>query len=236
MSRLNLEQVAKEITDKGFKPTKIDHYRNLGTILTVECAVGHEIEESLANIRKASFRCPRCHGGSYRVVNKPPQKKGYRVIGIDNASQNMGLSIFDNGELVFQTVITFSGKDFEDRLQTIFNLTESLIMDTWDPDFIAFEDVQFQQNYATYKKLSMLLGVLIVAAKNAGVEYDIIPPVTWRSYYNISGKRATAKRQAVNKVATMYNITVSDDIAEAILIGKYFVDKKLGDKLIKKAF
>jgi Holliday junction resolvasome RuvABC endonuclease subunit len=88
------------------------------------------------------------------------------------------------------------------------------------------EDIQYQNNYQTYKKLAMLLGVLTVAAKRAKLDYRIIAPVQWRSHYQITGKRDDVKRKAVQLVKTMYNIDVIDDIAEAILIGHYIADIK----------
>ena len=41
----------------------------------------------------------------------------------------------------------------------------------------------------------------------------------------INGKtRIEQKKQAIEKVKTMYGIDVNDDVAEAILLGKYSVD------------
>jgi Holliday junction resolvasome RuvABC endonuclease subunit len=96
----------------------------------------------------------------------------------------------------------------------------------WKPDYIVMEDIQYQNNYQTYKKLAMLLGVLTVAAKRAKLDYRIIPPVQWRSHYQITGKRDDVKQKAVQLVKTMYNIDVIDDVAEAILIGHYIADIK----------
>jgi Holliday junction resolvasome RuvABC endonuclease subunit len=96
----------------------------------------------------------------------------------------------------------------------------------WQPDYIVMEDIQYQNNYQTYKKLAMLLGVLTVAAKSAKIDYRIIAPVQWRSHYQITGKRDDIKAKAVKLVNTMYNINVIDDVAEAILIGHYIADIK----------
>lgn len=231
-----VQKAFDEIVEKDFIPVEIEHYKNLSTPLLIKCQRDHEIEASLSDIRKASFRCDRCGGGTYNIVAKPPQKKGTRVMGIDNATQNMGISIFDDGKLVFQTLIKIGGSNFEDRIQTIFNMMEHQIIKEWEPDYMIFEDIQYQNNYQTYKKLAMLLGLLIVAAQNAGVKWEVVPPVTWRSHFGISGKRETVKKQAISKIATMYQLDVTDDIAEAILIGQYYVEKILAIKQIKKAF
>ena len=53
----------------------------------------------------------------------------------------------------------------------------------------------------------------------------------------MSNKNRTEQKQtAVKKVKDMYNITVSDDIAEAILLGKYAVDIISKQTIIKKLF
>ena len=106
----------------------------------------------------------------------------------------------------------------------------------WQPDFIVFEDIQYQNNYNTYKKLAMLLGTIIVAAKRGNVKHNEIQPVTWRSHFQIGGTREVAKSKAINLVQTMYGITVVDDIAEAILIGRYAADMLINKMDFKMGF
>ena len=49
-------------------------------------------------------------------------------------------------------------------------------------------------------------------------------PNVWRRYANTAGKdRRTEKMLSVAKVKELYNIDVGDDVAEAILIGRYAV-------------
>jgi Holliday junction resolvasome RuvABC endonuclease subunit len=144
---------------------------------------------------------------------------------LDNATEKMGLSIYDNGKLVYYHLLVFSG-NFDSRITKIFEVVTKVMIEGWKPDFIVMEDIQYQNNYQTYKKLAMLLGVLTVAAKSAKLDYRIIAPVQWRSHYQISGKRDDIKTKAVKLVNTMYNIDVIDDVAEAILIGHYIADIK----------
>lgn len=236
MAKLATEQIIKEIVDKGFTPIDISQYKNVKSKIVVRCDKDHLIETEMSSIRKESFRCPICHGGSVKIANQPPVKKGYRLIALDNASQNMGLSIYDDGELVYYSLIKFSGPIFDDRLEKIFRTVVEIFIENWGADMIVLEDVQYENNYQTYKKLSMLLGSLIVAAKIRNIKYDVVPPVTWRSHYQITGKRENVKLAAINLVKVMYNIDVTDDIAEAILLGRYVADQKLPSIKLKKAF
>lgn len=120
------------------------------------------------------FRCAQCHGGEYKFygASTPPEKKPgvYRIIGIDNATEKMGLAVFDDGDLVFETVLKFDGL-LEERLLSIFNVLTQVILTQWKPDYVVFEDIQFQQNHKVYKVLGMLLGVVTVALKLKNIEH-----------------------------------------------------------------
>lgn len=76
------------------------------------------------------FRCAQCHGGEYRFEGaaKPPVKLDgtYRVIGLDNATEKMGVSVFDDGELVFYTLLQFEGL-LEERLLSIYDVLTQVI-------------------------------------------------------------------------------------------------------------
>src|SRR5690554_5940025 len=88
-----------------------------------------------------------------------------------------------------------------------------------------FEDIQFQGSYPTYELLSKLIGVCEMSADRYDIEYDKVKSSVWRSHVGINGgKRTEEKKKAVDLVKKMYNITVGDDVAEAILIGKYRSD------------
>lgn len=236
MAKLSKEQLTKEINDKGFKAVDISGYENLKSYITVECENGHKTKTQFYNFRKSTFRCSMCGGSDFKYKNKPPVKKGYRIIALDNATQKMGLSIFDDGELVYYDLIRFTGGKIEDRLVKIFNTINNIFIKKLKPDLIIFEDIQYQNNYQTYKKLSMLLGILIVSAKLNGIEYEVIAPAAWRSHFQIVGKRGLAKAKAIELVYKMYNVSLGDDVAEAVLIGKYYADKFLNEKKLKRAF
>jgi hypothetical protein len=76
------------------------------------------------------FRCSQCHGGEYKFhgASAPPQKKEntYRIIGLDNATEKMGVSVFDDGELVFYTLLKFDGL-LEERLLAIHSVLTQVI-------------------------------------------------------------------------------------------------------------
>lgn len=230
MAKLNEGQILQEIEGKGFKVLDISGYQNTKSTITVKCQNDHILETNMFSFRKESFRCPKCDGGDIELKAFPPEKNGYRILALDNATENLGLSIYDNGKLVYYSLLVFKG-NFDSRITKIFNIVSNTMIDNWKPDYIVFEDIQYQNNYQTYKKLAMLLGALVVAAKRSAIDYQIIPPVEWRSHYQITGKREDVKAKAVKLVKQMYNIDVIDDIAEAILIGHYVADERYIEQL-----
>lgn len=225
MAKLSKTDIVKMLNDKGFQPVDIDQYQNLESPISIKCKKGHITNTTLKKARKATFKCPKCMGGTISISASegPPDKKGSRVIALDNASEDMGVSIFDDGELVFYTIIKYSGY-FDQRLTAIFETMHEFIIPKWDPDYLVFEDVQYQRNYNTYKKLSMLLGTLISVARYNGIKNETVASKRWRSKYQIANTRNKAKAEAVALVKEMYNIEVVHDIAEAILLGKYAAD------------
>ena len=225
MAKLSEEKVIDEIESKGFSVLELESYETIRSPILIKCQNNHVLETNLFSFRKETFRCPKCDGGEIKITALPPEKTGYRILALDNATEKMGLSIYDNGKLVYYHLLVFSG-NFDSRITKIFEVVTKVMIEGWKPDYIVMEDIQYQNNYQTYKKLAMLLGVLTVAAKSAKLDYRIIAPVQWRSHYQISGKREDIKAKAVKLVNTMYNIDVIDDVAEAILIGHYIADIK----------
>lgn len=231
MSKLRVEQVKEELKGKNYTLSpNSPEYKNLNSIIHVVCDKGHTIQTSLKSIRHSSFFCPLCAGEDSKgfdnaPVGVPRKTDKFRIVGIDNATQNMGVSIFDDGKLVYYKLYNFSAPDHIDRLLKIRDLIEDIIIREWRPDFIQFEDIQFQHNYGTYEVLIKLIGLFEMTARRHGIKYSKDRSVVWRSHLGINGGgRAVEKRKAINLVKEMYNITVGDDVAEAILIGKFRAD------------
>ena len=223
MGRLSHQQIADELFAQGYELVDDSNYTTLNSNIIIRCPQGHLIETSLANFRRPSFTCPVCDK-DIKFVNPTivPQKKGYRVIAFDQATENFGLSIFDDNQLVFYSLYTFSG-DVVSRLTKIKKFITEIVLPLWQPDYVVMEDIQYQYGAVlTYKILAMLLGVIEVACNEANVKYEVVSPNVWRKYAGTAGKsRREEKMLSVAVVHEKYGVKVSDDVAEAILIGRY---------------
>ena len=225
MARLSHEQIKAEVEKLGYSLIDDSGYMTLNSFITVKCKNDHNIKATLNDLRKPSFTCPCCDKPI--VFNNPrvvPEKTGYRIIAFDQATEHFGLSIWDNGELVFYSLYNFTG-DLVSRLLKIKQFIQQIVIDSWKPDFIVMEDIQQQHGaIITYKILAMLLGVIEVTCKENNIKYEVVSPNTWRKYAGTCGKnRKEEKILSVAKVKEKFGINVSDDIAEAILIGNYAV-------------
>lgn len=151
-------------------------------------------------------------------------------MGWDQATQNFGISIFDDGRLVYYDVIQFVGET-EERLVKIFNFLQYFI-EVCEPDFVMFEDIQLQANGAsqtmfnTFKVLAELMGVVKMVLTKNKIRHECVLNKVWQSQFNIAGKqRMEQKKNVMKKVKQLFDIDVTDDVADAILIGKYAYNK-----------
>lgn len=224
MAKLTHEQLSTEIALTGYTLIDDSGYVNMHSRITIRCPKGHLIETCLADFRRPSFTCPVCDK-NINFINPSvvPQKQGYRLIAFDQATENFGLSIFDDGKLVFYSLYKFSG-DVISRLVKIRKFINDIVIKEWKPDFIMCEDIQYQQGVMTFKVLAMLLGIIQEVAAENDIQYEVVSPNVWRKYAGTAGKdRRTEKMLSKAVVKEKYNVNVGDDIAEAILIGSYGV-------------
>lgn len=236
MARLTHEQIAAELLKSGYKLIDDSQYTSMQSRITIECPKGHLVETCLADFRKPSFTCPSCDKNiDFINPSEVPQKgSAYRVIAFDQATERFGLSIFDDGNLVFYRLFNFSG-DLNARLVKIKKLLESVVLSAWGPDYVVMEDIQYQNGVLTFKVLAMLLGVVQTCCAERSIEFEVVSPNVWRKYAGTNGKnRREEKMLSIAVVRDKYGITVSDDVAEAILIGRY--GAMMHKKQVKTAF
>lgn len=105
----------------------------------------------------------------------------------------------------------------KNMIQKIYTLIEKE-----KPNIIVFEDVRILRNTHVTVALAEILGAIIGKCIEMNIKYESISPASWRTKHGIQKpglKRDELKRLSVNKVKELYNSDVSDDEADAILIG-----------------
>lgn len=233
MSKLKLEDIRKEITNLGWTLLE-EKYTNLNTEMRMVCPEGHTISLSLKQFRK-NHSCPICENNPLKKNSnniKIPKKNGIRILALDQATTVSGWSIFDGEELINYGKFDVSGIDTLKRLNK-FSIWLMEQINKWNPDLIVFEDIQFQKgvngesedavkNTVIYKTLAQLQGIIMCICLLSNLDYLIVPPATWRHFCGITGKyRNDKKRSAQLKIKEWYDISVTQDEADSICIGKY---------------
>lgn len=102
------------------------------------------------------------------------------------------------------------------------------MIENFHPDLIILEDIQLQkfgqgeEAVLTYKKLAQLQGVLCNYLYEENYNYKIVAPATWRAAAEIKGKtRTDKKKNAQLKIKEQYDVKVTQDEADAILIAAW---------------
>lgn len=106
------------------------------------------------------------------------------------------------------------------------------MIQNWQPDQVVIEDIQLQKfkssngmegdAVVTFKKLAHLQGALKNYFYEIGIPYKVVPPATWRAYSDVKGaNRTDKKKNAQIKIKRFYDISVTQDEADAILIGRW---------------
>lgn len=231
------EDIIKELRDKGIEWVSGD-YQNLSSSLYLRCEHGHEFFDSLKRIRLKTWKCPQCESDSNEPTVKVPNKENLRVLALDNAMNRCGWAIIENNQPIAHGTHATSASNNIEKISEVKQWFLHL-MKTYDVDVIGLENVFYQGNPQTLIVLSMLLGVLAVTSYEEKQVLYIFSAGEWRSITGIKPQkraRDNYKQMAQQKVRTDYGMQVSQDTAEAILIGIATEKKYKYDQATKSGF
>ena len=92
------------------------------------------------------------------------------------------------------------------------------------PTLIVLEDVSYQRDAQALINLARLQGRILQMASELGIPVVMYKPSAWRKAVGIHTgkgiKRQELKKAAVALVLEQYGVEVTEDVAEAICIGK----------------
>ena len=149
-----------------------------------------------------------------------------KLLALDQASRISGYAIFDDGKLIKYGKFMFDDYDFGDRLYKIRKKIIELVQ-TYEINEVAFEDIQLQENVETFKKLAEVFGVVYEIVTELQLPHYIVLASSWKSTLSIKGKqRAQQKKNAQEWVKNTYNISATQDECDAICIGSHVLIKK----------
>ena len=224
MGKINIKDIVEEAREYGWELIS-EKYQNLDEELVWECSEGHRVYAPYRKIR-GKYICPVCEANKYKemstkiVVKKPGVR---RVLALDQSTHLTGYSIFDNEELVTYGIFE---TQYEDEIARDHEVKVWLIsmIHNWEPDYIGIEGIQYQQQMGvtTFETLARLQGILMDLCYEMEYKYNICPTNTWRHFYGVKGRsRVDKKRSTQILIKEWYDISVNEDVADAIGIGRY---------------
>lgn len=151
-----------------------------------------------------------------------------RMISIDSSTKKTALAVFDNGEykevnLIDCSTINNMDERFYEMAKLIFNFLEKN-----KPYIIYMEETVVERNASTQRFLTRLQGVVYAYCMKNDCEFNTIRPTEWRKLVGIEQgkkKREVFKKEAIYLVLKEFGRIVTDDEAEAILIGLAILKK-----------
>lgn len=156
-------------------------------------------------------------------------------IAFDQASNETGFSIYENKELKDFGKFKTEGHEFFEKVIETQEFVYTVLHKYYQEGKkmkVALEDIQMQSRGGvdTFKKLAQLQGVLVVSIMRnfPEAEIEFVFASSWKSTNGISGRgRTEQKRKAQEKVFELYGKKVTQDEADAILIGRHISHKEI---------
>jgi len=223
MAKLNISDIRIEMSIKSWVLLSTT-YKNLDGELEMLCPEGHKVFMSLKQWRRKA-ECPTCSANVYNTLKEitvVQKKTGVsRILALDDSTTTTGWSVFDNEELVGYGKIEMTQKNPTERISALRQWLLSMLT-KWHPDTVSIEDIQKQENVQIFKILAQLQGVLENTLFENKYHYTVDHVASWRSFCGVKGKsRSELKRNAQEKVKEWYDVTVTQDEADAICLGRY---------------
>lgn len=239
MARIKIEEIKEEAKKENWEVIS-NKYTNLDTEMIFECPEKHKVYLPYKKIRN-KWECPVCKMNNFKIeqIEYIPKKKGVqRVLGLDQATHISGFSIFDNEKLIHHGTLEVFEDDEIERDNHIKQWLISII-ESWKIDLIGMEDIQLQQfnnrdiGVTTFKILARLQGILMECCYELGIDYILCPPATWRAHCKVKGRTKSDKKKSMQLIVKeLFDISVNNDEADAIGIGKYIAETKKKQKEI----
>ena len=228
MSRITIPQIQEELAQDNWKLLSTE-YKNLDSELVFECDEGHKVYSTWKKIR-TKRECPLCKQNQFKEIEQtliPKKKDEYRILALDQATHISGWALFSDGRLLRYGSFETLAKDEIERDFQIKNWLLNMI-ENWKPDFVALEGIQYEERFGvtTFATLARLQGILMNTLYEVGVDYVVCHTGTWRNFCGVKGRsRADKKRSMQLLIKEWYDVSVSDDCADAIGIGRYAIMK-----------
>ena len=152
-----------------------------------------------------------------------------KLIAFDQSTTRSGFCIMEMGTAqIIESGVIIPKKNDETIDRIIYTIKRCLhLVRTNEITFVFIEGVQVQKNPVVYEVLAKLAGSLEIMLYESGYFVNVVKASEWRKRVGIKGrKRADVKKEAIELVKELYNLDVTEDECEAILMARAFAMKQ----------
>lgn len=146
-----------------------------------------------------------------------------KVLALDLSTKSSGYCVMKSGSVVDFGTIKSNDKDFLVRGQYMAEFIRLLCKKYGKFDKVIIEELKVISNQKTLVMLGIVQGMVIREVKDSEIVF--VTPSSWRKKFHLNGKRAEAKKRAIDLCVLKGFSVKNDDEAEAILIGLGSFDK-----------
>ena len=153
-----------------------------------------------------------------------------KLISLDTSSNSTGVGVFIDGTLSHHFLIDLKKiKNTEDRMKEMISQLFTLI-EKEKPDIVVTEMTVVTRNAQAQRNLTMILGAIYGKCVEKEIWYHSFRPTEWRSLIDTDKKPKGRKREdykawSCSVVKDVYGIEANDDVSDAILLGRSYVNK-----------
>lgn len=154
-----------------------------------------------------------------------------KLISMDTSSNSTGVAIFVDGILSRHFLIDIKKiKNTDERINAMIKEIYKVI-ENEKPDIVVTELTVVTRNAQAQRNLTMILGAIYGKCIENNIWYHSYRPTEWRSLIDTDKKPKGRKREdykewSIELVRDFYKLDYcSDDISDAILIGRAYVNK-----------
>lgn len=146
-----------------------------------------------------------------------------RVMGIDPGYAIVGYGVLDEGggkvlPVTFGAVTTEAHTRFEDRLQEVYGDMRQLL-DAYKPDAMAIETLFFNTNTTTAVGVAEARGVILLAARQTGVDiYEYSPSQVKQGITGFGKATKSQIQEMTRRLLKLKAIPQPDDAADALAV------------------
>lgn len=160
-----------------------------------------------------------------------------RILGIDPGYAIVGYGVVDYAKNRFSVmgygaITTKAGTPFADRLTVIYNDMLEII-EKYKPDRLSIEKLYFNTNSTTAIDVAQARGVIVLAAKQKGVQIHEYTPLQVKQA--VTGYGRAEKHQVMEMVKSLLSLKAipkPDDTADALAIA--ICDGHYSDSILRR--